>query len=88
MVVIPGNHLSLNATINKELVIRSYTPISSDDDAGYMDLVIKVSYFFYVSCITMPAAGCMEIKSMKHCCHHFFYISKTMNFFFFFVSFP
>ena len=46
MVVFPGNHLSLNATINKELVIRSYTPISSDDDAGYMDLVIKVSYFF------------------------------------------
>ncbi|KAJ8976126.1 hypothetical protein NQ317_019391 [Molorchus minor] len=25
-----------------ELVIRSYTPVSSDDDYGYMDLVIKV----------------------------------------------
>lgn len=39
-----GNHLSLIATINDELVVRSYTPVSSDDDVGYMDLVIKV-YF-------------------------------------------
>ena len=38
-----GNHLSLSANINNELVIRSYTPVSSDDDIGYMDLVIKVS---------------------------------------------
>jgi len=39
-----GNHLSLVATINGELVVRSYTPVTSDDDVGYMDLVIKV-YF-------------------------------------------
>ena len=30
--------------INGELVIRPYTPTSSDDDLGYVDLVIKV-YF-------------------------------------------
>ncbi|WEW57113.1 NADH-cytochrome b5 reductase [Emydomyces testavorans] len=38
-----GQHISLAATIpgqSKEIV-RSYTPISSDDDAGYFDLLIK-----------------------------------------------
>ncbi|KMU81025.1 NADH-cytochrome b5 reductase 3 [Coccidioides immitis RMSCC 3703] len=38
-----GQHISLAATIpgqSKEIV-RSYTPISSDDDAGYFDLLVK-----------------------------------------------
>ncbi|XP_056633292.1 NADH-cytochrome b5 reductase 3 isoform X2 [Diorhabda sublineata] len=39
-----GQHIVLSAKINDELVIRSYTPVSSDDDEGYVDLVIKV-YF-------------------------------------------
>jgi Oxidoreductase FAD-binding domain len=30
--------------VNGDLVIRAYTPTSSDDDLGYFDLVIKV-YF-------------------------------------------
>lgn len=29
---------------NNELVIRAYTPVSSDDETGYFDLVVKV-YF-------------------------------------------
>jgi cytochrome-b5 reductase len=37
-----GQHIHLSATINEELVIRSYTPVTSDDDQGYVDLVIKV----------------------------------------------
>jgi len=37
-----GQHIHLLATIDNELVIRPYTPISSDDDVGYVDLVIKV----------------------------------------------
>jgi cytochrome-b5 reductase len=37
-----GQHIHLSATINGELVIRSYTPVSSDDDKGYVDLVVKV----------------------------------------------
>ncbi|CAI9740535.1 NADH-cytochrome b5 reductase 3-like isoform X2 [Octopus vulgaris] len=37
-----GQHIYLSATINGELVVRPYTPVSSDDDKGYMDLVIKV----------------------------------------------
>lgn len=39
-----GQHIHLIATINGELVIRPYTPISSDDDQGFVDLVVKV-YF-------------------------------------------
>ncbi|EDW94200.1 NADH-cytochrome b5 reductase 3 isoform X1 [Drosophila yakuba] len=39
-----GQHIHLIATIDNELVIRPYTPISSDEDVGYVDLVVKV-YF-------------------------------------------
>lgn len=39
-----GQHIHLTAKIGNESVIRSYTPVSSDDDHGYVDLVIKV-YF-------------------------------------------
>jgi len=28
--------------VNDELVMRAYTPTSSDDELGYFDLVIKV----------------------------------------------
>lgn len=34
----------MSARIDGKLVIRPYTPVTSDDDHGYMDLVIKV-YF-------------------------------------------
>ena len=37
-----GQHIYLSARIDGSLVIRPYTPVSSDDDKGYMDLVIKV----------------------------------------------
>ncbi|XP_022913199.1 NADH-cytochrome b5 reductase 2 isoform X2 [Onthophagus taurus] len=37
-----GQHIQLSAKINDELTIRSYTPVSSDEDKGYVDLVIKV----------------------------------------------
>lgn len=37
-----GQHIHLSAQINNELVIRSYTPVSSDDDKGFVDLVVKV----------------------------------------------
>lgn len=39
-----GQHIHISARIGDDLVIRSYTPVSSDDDHGYVDLVIKV-YF-------------------------------------------
>ncbi|KAF5298586.1 hypothetical protein FQR65_LT09681 [Abscondita terminalis] len=37
-----GQHIHLSAKIGDDLIIRSYTPVSSDDDHGYVDLVIKV----------------------------------------------
>lgn len=38
-----GQHIYLSARIDGNLVIRPYTPVSSDDDKGFVDLVIKVS---------------------------------------------
>ncbi|XP_026326840.1 NADH-cytochrome b5 reductase 2-like [Hyposmocoma kahamanoa] len=39
-----GQHIHLSAKIDDDLVIRAYTPVSSDDEKGYVDLVVKV-YF-------------------------------------------
>jgi len=39
-----GQHIYLSATVNGQLIVRPYTPVTSDDDKGYMDLVVKV-YF-------------------------------------------
>lgn len=39
-----GKHMYLSATIDGKPVSRPYTPISSDDDVGYFDLMIKVYY--------------------------------------------
>lgn len=32
----------LSAKVNGALVVRAYTPVSSDEDEGYVDLVVKV----------------------------------------------
>jgi nitrate reductase (NAD(P)H) len=37
-----GKHVFLYATVNGELVLRAYTPTSSDADLGHFDLVVKV----------------------------------------------
>jgi cytochrome-b5 reductase len=37
-----GQHIYLSADINGDLVIRPYTPTSSDDDKGYFELVVKI----------------------------------------------
>ncbi|XP_053283129.1 NADH-cytochrome b5 reductase 2 [Pleuronectes platessa] len=39
-----GQHVYLSAKVNGSLVVRAYTPVSSDEDQGYVDLVVKV-YF-------------------------------------------
>jgi cytochrome-b5 reductase len=36
-----GQHISLAATIDGNDVVRSYTPISSDNTPGYFDLMVK-----------------------------------------------
>lgn len=37
-----GQHIHISAKIDDDLVIRSYTPVSSDEDQGFVDLVVKV----------------------------------------------
>lgn len=39
-----GQHIYLTARINGEPVVRPYTPVTSDDDLGHMDLVVKIYY--------------------------------------------
>ena len=38
----PGNHMYLSAMVNGEPVSRPYTPVTSDDELGFFQLVIKV----------------------------------------------
>eukprot|EP00188_Purpureofilum_apyrenoidigerum_P000899 Plantae.Rhodophyta-Purpureofilum_apyrenoidigerum.ctg14581.p1 GENE.Plantae.Rhodophyta-Purpureofilum_apyrenoidigerum.ctg14581~~Plantae.Rhodophyta-Purpureofilum_apyrenoidigerum.ctg14581.p1 ORF type:complete len:873 (-),score=188.10 Plantae.Rhodophyta-Purpureofilum_apyrenoidigerum.ctg14581:251-2869(-) len=39
-----GYHMLLSAKVNDKLVMRAYTPVSSDDEVGFFDLVVKI-YF-------------------------------------------
>lgn len=39
-----GQHIYLSAKVDGSLVVRPYTPVTSDEDHGHMDLVVKV-YF-------------------------------------------
>ena len=41
---VSGNHMYLSAKIDGSLVIRPYTPVTSDDEVGYFELVIKVNH--------------------------------------------
>ena len=52
-----------NQRINKIQVIRAYTPISSDDDIGFVDLLVKV----YLPCERFPEGGQMtqHLNNMK-----------------------
>lgn len=43
-VLFSGQHIYLSAKIDGNLVVRPYTPVSSDDDQGFVDLVVKVKY--------------------------------------------
>ncbi|XP_048511835.1 NADH-cytochrome b5 reductase 3 isoform X2 [Athalia rosae] len=53
-----GQHIHLSAKVDGEVVIRAYTPVTSDDDHGYVDLVVKV-YFKDVH-PKFPAGGKMS----------------------------
>ncbi|KAB1270512.1 NADH-cytochrome b5 reductase 3 [Camelus dromedarius] len=60
-----GQHIYLSARIDGNLVIRPYTPVSSDDDKGFVDLVIKV--YFKDTHPKFPAGGKMSqyLENMK-----------------------
>ncbi|XP_001601440.1 NADH-cytochrome b5 reductase 2 isoform X1 [Nasonia vitripennis] len=60
-----GQHVHLTAKVNEEVIIRAYTPVSSDDDKGHVDLVVKV-YFKNVH-PKFPEGGKMSqhLESLK-----------------------
>ncbi|XP_035293271.1 NADH-cytochrome b5 reductase 2 isoform X1 [Cricetulus griseus] len=60
-----GNYVHFLAQIKDELVIRAYTPVSSDDDKGFVDFIIKI-YFKDVH-PTYPEGGKMTqyLENMK-----------------------
>ncbi|KAM3858950.1 NADH-cytochrome b5 reductase 3 [Diretmus argenteus] len=60
-----GQHIYLSARIDGKLVVRPYTPVSSDDDKGYVDLVVKI-YFKDVN-PKFPEGGKMSqyLESLK-----------------------
>uniref|UniRef100_A0A8C5PFB5 NADH-cytochrome b5 reductase n=1 Tax=Leptobrachium leishanense TaxID=445787 RepID=A0A8C5PFB5_9ANUR len=39
-----GQHVYLSAKVNGSLVVRAYTPVSSDEVKGHVDLVVKIYY--------------------------------------------
>ncbi|KAK6056590.1 oxidoreductase, FAD-binding protein [Cooperia oncophora] len=43
-----GQHVYLSAKIDGKLVVRPYTPVSSDDDLGYVELMIKLIIWLQV----------------------------------------
>lgn len=44
MVCAASDVFGMCRSVNGELVMRAYTPTSSDDELGYFDLVIKVPH--------------------------------------------
>lgn len=62
-----GQHMLFSAKVDGKLVMRAYTPTSSDHDIGYFDLVIKI-YFAGVN-IQFPEGGKMSqhLGKMKVC---------------------
>ncbi|CAL5220115.1 g2068 [Coccomyxa viridis] len=80
-----GKHVFLYAKVNDELVMRAYTPTSSDDELGYFDLVIKVYWknehprfpdggkmSQYLE--SLPIGGEMEVKGPLG---HFHYLGRS-----------
>ena len=58
--------LSIGALLRRvdgELVMRAYTPTSSDDDMGYFDLVIKAR----APACAQPVHPCCNRSSSKSC---------------------
>jgi len=71
-----GQHIFLSARVNGELVIKAYTPVSSDDDKGFMDLVVKVRLvtttvlivFIVMANMSVHAVYLMNIDCGVCCC--------------------
>jgi ferredoxin-NADP reductase len=55
-----GQHISVAAEINGKEIMRSYTPISSDDDRGHFDLLVKVTPFL-ISTLPSPLTSVLDL---------------------------
>lgn len=60
-----GKHIYLSCRINEELVKRNYTPVSSDADIGYLEIIVKI--YFKQTNPRFPDGGKMSqfLNSMK-----------------------
>jgi cytochrome-b5 reductase len=60
-----GQHVYLSAKVDDKLVVRPYTPTSSDDDQGYVEFMIKV--YFKDQHPKFPEGGKMSqhLESLK-----------------------
>ncbi|CAI2354013.1 unnamed protein product [Caenorhabditis sp. 36 PRJEB53466] len=60
-----GQHVYLNAIIEGRVVVRPYTPVSSDEDKGFVDLMVKV--YFRNTNEKFPEGGKMSqhLESLK-----------------------
>jgi hypothetical protein len=54
-------HITVAATIDGKEISRSYTPTSSDDEAGHFDLLIKVTLLLTIQS-SLPRATPLEIS--------------------------
>lgn len=52
----------LSARIDGSLVVRPYTPVSSDDDKGFVELVIKVMFTHFLQADLNSVFMCMSLK--------------------------
>lgn len=55
----------LSAKVDGSLVIRPYTPVTSDDEVGYFELVIKVNDIYAYMIHLLPLTQCTALKFMK-----------------------
>ena len=53
-----GQHVYLAAKIDGKTVQRAYTPVTSDDDKGYFDLIVKVYKSGMYICVSVCLYVC------------------------------
>lgn len=67
-----GQHIYLSAKIDGKLVVRPYTPVSSDDDKGVVDLVIKVKPDTFLFFLGVSSYFCNHIYTAAPCWQVYF----------------
>ncbi|CAJ0582261.1 unnamed protein product, partial [Mesorhabditis spiculigera] len=60
-----GQHIYISAKVDGKLVVRPYTPVSSDNDKGFVDLMIKLDFRGPNGLITYHGQGEFKVKADK-----------------------